>query len=145
MSSKAGAASVRVLLVECDEEDAARASALLAQAAAPAFRTAEVVRVPDAGAALEMVPGTRSLRGAMARLAARGVTSLVLEGGRRLHEAAWRAGVVDRVQVYVAPVEIGREGVAWMDRGEVLGALDTLQVRTCGPDVRLEGDVHRTH
>ena len=59
MSSKAGAASVRVLLVECDEEDAARASALLAQAAAPAFRTAEVVRVPDAGAALAELDARR--------------------------------------------------------------------------------------
>lgn len=102
-------------------------------------------RLADAGAELEVVPGIRFLQAAMARLAERGVTSLVLEGGRRLHEAAWRAGVVDRVQVYVAPVEIGREGVAWMDRGAVLGALDTLHVQTSGPDVRIEGDVHRTH
>lgn len=102
-------------------------------------------RLADAGAQLEPVTGLRFLRAAMTRLAERGVTSLVLEGGRRLHEAAWRAGVIDRVQVYVAPVEIGREGVAWMDRGAVLGALDTFDVRASGTDVRIEGDVHRTH
>ena len=52
MSSRAAVESVRVLLVERDETAAARVSALLERAAAPAFRTAEVVPVAEARAAL---------------------------------------------------------------------------------------------
>ena len=59
MSSQAAAANVRVLLVESDTEDVARVSALLERAAAPAFRTAEVVPVPEAGAALAELDGGR--------------------------------------------------------------------------------------
>ena len=99
-------------------------------------------RLAGAGAQIECLDAGRFLPDAFERLAARGVTSLVLEGGRRMHEAAWEAGLVDRVQVFVAPVELGASGVAWMDRGAVFGAVDTLAVRACGPDLLLEADVH---
>ena len=102
-------------------------------------------RLVDAGAEVECLGAGRFLRDAFERLAARGVTSLVLEGGRLLHEAAWEAGLVDRVQVFVAPVELGPSGVAWMARGAVFAGIDTLSVRACGPDLLLEADVHRTH
>ena len=59
MSSQAAAANVRVLLVESAAEDVARVSALLERAAAPAFRTAEVVPVPEARAALAELDGGR--------------------------------------------------------------------------------------
>ncbi len=101
-------------------------------------------RLADAGAAIECLDAGRFLRDACGRLAGRGVTSLVLEGGRRMHEAAWKAGLVDRVQVFVAPVELGPPGVAWMDRRAVFGGIDTLSVRACGPDLLMEADVHRT-
>ena len=102
-------------------------------------------RLADAGAEIERLDARRFLRDAFERLAARGVTSLVLEGGRRMHEAAWDAALVDRVQVFIAPVALGPAGVAWMDRGAVFGAVDTLAVRACGPDRLMEADVHRTH
>lgn len=111
-------------------------------ASAPARERA--ARLADAGAEIERLDAGRFLRSGFERLAARGVTSLVLEGGRRMHEAAWEAGLVDRVQVFVAPVELGPSGVAWMDRGAVFGAFDTLSARACGPDLLLEADVHRT-
>ncbi len=101
-------------------------------------------RLADAGAEIERLDAGGSLRDAFARLAGRGLTSLVLEGGRRVHEAAWEAGLVDRVQVFVAPVELGPSGVAWMDRGAILRGVDTLSVRACGPDLLMEADVHRT-
>ena len=53
--------------------------------------------------------------------------------------------LVDRVQMFVAPVELGPSGVTWMDRGAVFGDIDSLSVRACGPDVLMEADVHRTH
>ena len=101
-------------------------------------------RLADAGAELERVAPGGFLRNAFERLAGRRVTSLVLEGGRQVHEAAWKAGLVDRVQVFVAPVEMGPPGVAWMDRDAVFGAVDALAVRACGPDVLMEADVHGT-
>ena len=102
-------------------------------------------RLADAGAEIERLAAGRFLRDAFERLARRGVTSLVLEGGRQLHEAVWDAELVDRVQMFVAPVDLGPAGVAWMDRGKVFGGIGTLSVRACGPDVLMEADVHRTH
>ena len=102
-------------------------------------------RLVDAGAEVEALDAGRFLRNAFERLAGRGVTSLVLEGGRLVHEAVWDAGLADRVQIFVAPVDLGQAGVAWMDRGKIFGGIDTLAVRTCGPDLLMEADVHRTH
>lgn len=102
-------------------------------------------RLADAGAEVECPAAGRFLRDAFERLAGRGVTSLVLEGGRLVHEAVWDAGLVDRVQIFVAPVVLGPAGVAWMDRGRIFGGIDTLSVRACGPDLLMEADVHRTH
>ena len=50
-------------------------------------------------------------RGACASCPARGIQSLLLEGGTVLHAAAWDAGVVDYVQLYVAPIALGAGGV----------------------------------
>ena len=68
-------------------------------------------RLADAGAEVEVVPAGRTMRDGLARLAGREITSLVLEGGRRLHEAAWRSRVVDHVQIYVAPRTLGARAV----------------------------------
>ena len=102
-------------------------------------------RLADAGADIERLDAGRFLRDAFELLAGRGLTSFVLEGGRHMHEAAWDAELVDRVQMFVAPVELGPSGVTWMDRGAVFGDIDSLSVRACGPDVLMEADVHRTH
>ena len=40
-------------------------------------------------------------------LGARGVTTLLIEGGATVHEAFFRAGLVDRVAAVIAPVVIG--------------------------------------
>ena len=101
-------------------------------------------RLVEVGADIECLDADRFLPEAFERLAVRGVTSLVLEGGRQVHEAAWTAGLVDRVQIFVAPVELGPSGVAWMGRSTVFGAVDGLNVRACGPDLLMEADVHRT-
>ena len=100
-------------------------------------------RLAAAGAELEVVSAARFLRDGLARLAARGVTSLILEGGRQVHEAVWRAGLVDRVQVFVTPVAVGPGGVPWLDRDAVFGNLGNCRERGLGPDRLLEGDVRR--
>ena len=101
-------------------------------------------RLADAGAEVEVVPAGRTMRDGLVRLARREITSLVLEGGRRLHESAWRGGIVDHVQIFVAPKTLGRRAVPWLDRRELFGALEPRRMRACGPDLLIEGYVHRT-
>lgn len=108
--------------------------------AAPA-RTAALVA---AGATLEALP-SRDLRMALGRLGAFGLTSFLLEGGTVLHAAAWQARVIDRVQLWVTPSTLGRDAVPWLDaRTLAAGALTDVRVRVAGPDVLIEGRVHRT-
>lgn len=99
-----------------------------------------------AGARVELVEEEEAgfLPEALSRLAAEGIQSLVLEGGPTLHRAAWKAGVVDRVQMFRTPVAVGGDGVPWL--AEDLFTAGTLaEVRTVqlGEDVMVEGYVHR--
>lgn len=95
------------------------------------------------GAEIE-VAGDGAVRAALDRLAAREIASLLLEGGAALHAAAWDAGVVDAVRLYVTPHVLGSEGVALL-RGRCFSAADLRdrRVEPLGPDVLIEGYVHR--
>src|SRR5262245_3668918 len=96
---------------------------------------ARVVPVPRPGmaAALSVLPNFD-------------VQSLVLEGGTLVHKAAWDEGVVDYVQLYVAPVWLGRQGVPLLD-GCLFSPASLIErkVEQLGPDVLIEGYVHRPH
>jgi diaminohydroxyphosphoribosylaminopyrimidine deaminase/5-amino-6-(5-phosphoribosylamino)uracil reductase len=96
-----------------------------------------------AGARLEALQDA-SIAGAFRRLGELGVTSLLLEGGAALSAAAWDAGMIDRVRLYVAPTPLGRDGVPLLD-GRPLATADLYdrRVEPCGDDVLIEGDVHR--
>jgi diaminohydroxyphosphoribosylaminopyrimidine deaminase/5-amino-6-(5-phosphoribosylamino)uracil reductase len=73
-------------------------------------------------------------------LAARGVTSMIVEGGPTLHEAFLRAGVVDRVQLFVSPDVVGAGGVDWTSLPVgTIAALDDLHAVPVGVDVLVEG------
>jgi diaminohydroxyphosphoribosylaminopyrimidine deaminase/5-amino-6-(5-phosphoribosylamino)uracil reductase len=86
------------------------------------------------------------LRDALSALAARDVQSLLVEGGATLHAAMWDAGVVDYLQVYVAPVWLGCGGVPmFAGRDVTTAALIDRNVELLGPDVLIEGYVHRPH
>jgi diaminohydroxyphosphoribosylaminopyrimidine deaminase/5-amino-6-(5-phosphoribosylamino)uracil reductase len=89
---------------------------------------------------------------ALRTLAARDIQSLVLEGGPALHQAAWDAGVVDFVQLYIAPVTLAdprapsRPGLpVALGRDISVAALLESTTRMLGPDVLIEGYVHRPH
>jgi len=85
-------------------------------------------------------------RGGLDLLGSLGVQSLVIEGGAALHAAAWDEGVVDAVQLYVAPVVLGGGGVPLLaGRGFSSTALVERRVDLLGPDVLIEGYVHRPH
>ena len=96
-----------------------------------------------AGATLVRVP-TSGIEAAVAALLPFGIQSLLLEGGPALHESAWAGGVVDAVRVLVTPRVLGPTGLPWMSWSRLsIPALVNLRVEPCGPDVMIEGDVHR--
>ena len=51
-----------------------------------------------------------SMRGALAALAERGITRLLVEGGGRIAASLLRAGLVDRIEWFRAPVAVGGDG-----------------------------------
>ena len=111
---------------------------------------AGVAAAPARAAALEsagvklLVAPHHDLHAALAQLDREGITSILLEGGPRLQASAWRAGLVDRVRLYVAPFGVGPTGVPWLaSQTLLLGMLDDLRVRMVGPDMLVDGYVHR--
>jgi diaminohydroxyphosphoribosylaminopyrimidine deaminase/5-amino-6-(5-phosphoribosylamino)uracil reductase len=74
------------------------------------------------------------------------VQSLIVEGGAAIHGAFWDESLVDYVQLYVAPMWIGAEGVPLLDgRSFASASLIERHVEPLGPDVLIEGYVHRPH
>jgi diaminohydroxyphosphoribosylaminopyrimidine deaminase / 5-amino-6-(5-phosphoribosylamino)uracil reductase len=99
-------------------------------------------KLERAGAELEPI-AKGNLRLAFQRLAARQLTSVVLEGGVALQAAAWEARLVDAVHLYVAPISLGPAGVPWLETNTLsVAALRDRRVTPCGPDVLMEGYVH---
>ena len=99
-----------------------------------------------AGATIDEGGADLSLRSTLERLTAGGIQSLMVEGGTHLHRAFWDAGAVDRVQIYVAPCELGPAGWPWMAE-PVIAAERIAQrwARPVGDDVLIEAYVHGAH
>ncbi len=99
-----------------------------------------------AGAVLETVPaapaGGVDLAAVLARLAARELNEVLVEGGPRLAGALIAAGLVDELVCYVAPRLLGagaRGAFAWPDL-ESLDAgprFEFVDLRRIGPDLRV--------
>jgi diaminohydroxyphosphoribosylaminopyrimidine deaminase/5-amino-6-(5-phosphoribosylamino)uracil reductase len=96
-----------------------------------------------AGAQLEPIEeGNLGL--AFQRLGERQLVSLLLEGGPALQRAAAAAGLIDAVQLYVAPQLLGDAGVPWLEPDVLrIASLADRRVMPCGSDVFMEGYVHR--
>jgi diaminohydroxyphosphoribosylaminopyrimidine deaminase/5-amino-6-(5-phosphoribosylamino)uracil reductase len=86
------------------------------------------------------------LTAALRTLPALGVQSLLVEGGAAVHAALWDEGLVDYVQLYVAPMWIGSEGIPLLG-GRSFSSVSLVErrVEPLGPDVLIEGYVHRPH
>lgn len=93
----------------------------------------------------ELVIAGDTLRSGMLALGARGISSLLLEGGAQLHESAWEEGVVDCVRLYFTPHLLGPGALRFLG-GRPLSTLGLIDQRTetLGPDVLMEGYVHRS-
>ena len=109
-------------------------------ASARVFSTLEQGPVMVAGS-----PGD-DLKSVLRQLASEGIQSLLLEGGAQLHAAAWDEGLVDYVQLYVAPSALGGDGVPLFGgRPWSPASLIDPRVEILGPDTLIEGYVHRPH
>jgi diaminohydroxyphosphoribosylaminopyrimidine deaminase/5-amino-6-(5-phosphoribosylamino)uracil reductase len=116
---------------------------ILTSRAAVQSQAAHVAGLRRAGATLVEVPGP-GLRAALECLPALDVHSIEIEGGAAIHAAAWDEDVVDAVQLYVAPMWLGPRGVPLFGgRGPEVMMLEDRRVEILGPDVLIEGDVHR--
>ena len=104
------------------------------------------VKALEAAGATVVVPDRAGILEALRALPAMDIQSLVLEGGSALHRAAWDAGVVDYVQLYVAPMTLTAGGVPLLGGLPLeTEALYDRATTALGPDVLTEGYVHRPH
>ena len=114
---------------------------ILTTAAATGGHPERVQALKAAGATL--IDGAGELRTDLRALVAFEISTLLLEGGAAMHAAAWRAGVIDRLHVIVAPTALGEGGVKFFDGIEVpLSELIPVRVEMLGPDTWMEADVH---
>ena len=102
-------------------------------------------RLEDRGAEIAVARNS-TFGAALEPLAERKIESLLLEGGALLHQAAWDERLVDFVRLYVTPCVLGPGGVGFL-RGRGFATSDLLErrIEALGPDVLIEGYVHRPH
>ena len=89
------------------------------------------------------------LTAVMDYLGRNGVDSVLLEGGSGLHWSALEAGLVNKVQAYIAPKLLGGEGArspvggrGFPHPNEVV-QVENITITPLGPDYLLEGEVRR--
>ena len=111
--------------------------------------TGEALRhAPDHARALRaagatLLEGSGSLDADLPALVRFDISTLLLEGGALIHAAAWRANVIDRVHLIVAPMALGDAGVKFFDGIDVpLSHLIPVTMDRLGPDTWMEADVH---
>jgi len=93
-------------------------------------------------------PGRRGevdLRAALHEFARRGWSNVLIEGGAKLAGAALRAGIVDRVAFFAAPILVGAgtpaiEGLGF-ERVRDAIALGQLSARRLGGDLLIEAEI----
>ena len=76
------------------------------------------------------------VRGVLRRLAARGITSVLVEGGARVHGEFLRAGSWDELRLFVAPKIFGPDGLSWAGDASRY-PLSLRTVKRVGSDVLL--------
>jgi diaminohydroxyphosphoribosylaminopyrimidine deaminase/5-amino-6-(5-phosphoribosylamino)uracil reductase len=115
-------------------------------------RAGAIARLEARGVDVIVRPGRRgrvAFRDLLAALAARGVTSVLIEGGARVAAAAIAASVVDRLVWFVAPAVLGGDAVPAVGDLGIKGArhalrLDDVVVERCGPDLVVTASPHAT-
>jgi diaminohydroxyphosphoribosylaminopyrimidine deaminase/5-amino-6-(5-phosphoribosylamino)uracil reductase len=84
-----------------------------------------------------------SLPHALEALSKWDVSTLLVEGGPRLHAAFVAASLVDRVHLIVSPKTFGADGVRWLDTETLpLPPSSFTSAEARGEDIWIEADVH---
>ena len=106
-------------------------------------------RLEAMGAKVIEIPANQDghvdLNALMERLGEMKIDSILLEGGGRLAEGALKAGIVDKVQFYIAPVLIGGEGAKTPVEGRGIETLSQAwhisdwKAETIGDDLKIIG------
>jgi diaminohydroxyphosphoribosylaminopyrimidine deaminase/5-amino-6-(5-phosphoribosylamino)uracil reductase len=97
----------------------------------------------EARGAEVVVARDSTLGAALACLGERGISSLLLEGGATVHQAAWDEGVVDFVRVYKTSHTLGPAGLRFLNgRPFSPDRLFDSRVEPLGRDLLIEGYVH---
>jgi riboflavin biosynthesis pyrimidine reductase len=106
-------------------------------------RQRDVEQLRAAGAEFELFDA-RDLAAVLDRLGNRGVLSLLVEAGPRLHRAFAEADLIDRLQWVRTPAVLG-QGIpeAWHAGAGSLPGGSTRHL-ALGDDILMETDVHRT-
>ncbi len=98
---------------------------------------------------LPEVSGKVSLPDLWRELGRMNIQSLLLEGGRTLAAAALKAGLINRLQVYIAPKLLGGAGLSGLFAGKGCSlmkdalSLEGLNVEKVGDDLLLTAEVKR--
>lgn len=88
--------------------------------------------------------GELDLRGVLGELGRRQVTSLLVEGGSRVHSAFWSQNLVQQVNLFYGPFFLGADGVPLMadwglERVDQACRLRDIRQRRFGDDLMIEG------
>ncbi len=95
---------------------------------------AEVLRLPS-------VKGRPCLDSLGQALAARGVTSALIEGGAQVHASFLAAGLCDELRMYMAPKAFGGAGKAWLGGKGVAELVDSYRLQWHGQPIFLGNDL----
>ncbi|MFZ5815431.1 MAG: bifunctional diaminohydroxyphosphoribosylaminopyrimidine deaminase/5-amino-6-(5-phosphoribosylamino)uracil reductase RibD [Bacillota bacterium] len=106
-------------------------------------RGAETLELPEREQVVALAP-------LLDELGRRGITSLLVEGGGRIHWSFLSQGLADHLMVYVAPKVVGGATAPGPVAGQGLKAMaeawelvDRIQVTPIGEDLLLEGDLRK--
>ncbi len=111
-------------------------------AAAPVARENKLVA---AGAEVWRLPAVRkrvSMAKLAKRLAADGITSVLVEGGAQVHAAMIRAGLADEIRLYVAPLVFGgTRAPGWIGGAGIARVAQAMRLQFIGEPERIGEDL----
>jgi diaminohydroxyphosphoribosylaminopyrimidine deaminase/5-amino-6-(5-phosphoribosylamino)uracil reductase len=103
-------------------------------------------KLEEVGAVVKTVPvskGALDLKAVLTELGQAQVTSILVEGGSRVHGSFLEAGLVDQLLLFVAPVFLGDQGVplagfSGKKKTDMLSQLKIMNTRRYGEDVLID-------
>lgn len=150
LNRRRGRASGQILRVVLDRRLRMEASALLLKVDGPLLvftESADRARIEPlqrAGAEVVELPAVTAAA-VLEELGRRGVQSVLVEGGARIHGAFFDAGLADRVEVALAPLLVGGKGAPSPVGGRGVARLlegwrlEATAAKRCGPDLVVGG------